>query len=618
MQRVNTLRSLVLAGAISLALSGCGGGSSDPVAQTPTTPQVPASTISGIAAVGAPLSGTVTIKDAAGATKTVTIGSNGSYTVDVTGMTAPFVFRASGTANGQTYTVHSAAASADINGTINITQLTELMLDNIAGQLASNYFDSGNFSSVSKATLDAEAARLKEKLLPVLTALGVASSVDLLRTQFTPLSSALDSALDIISVSVDATTNKATITNIVTQQKLEDDILVSAAGEASPAQMTETAGVADAPSDVTLVKAALTSFAAKFATGLPSQASLLSALSTDYLNDDADGSSSAADMSSDPSLVGAQFADVDVTAIDYTDPAGATARVNFTIKDANGIEQDRTKNFWVRKGLVDGVWRLAGNHRMLSAEGHVHTVRSLRNPVCTMTGLEFLIEDLDDTNNGGIEVDHFMVYGPGLPGTGASGALRYNPPDTGGYWKLANQATPYFVMGNSCQGSQPISDARIAAIPDNASYLIVAYSSTDNTVRVNFPSGAIKRPGEFADGAYVVTLDKRPLTLAEAVASTQFPTIVAPTLSAFDTYTSGPLSISLSNMNPKMYADVRLQQNTVGNDFRDVDTWLAPTSGGLVSTTLSLTAAAPGDAITSRGFFVETQDSYRRTMMTIY
>jgi hypothetical protein len=71
-------------------------------------------------------------------------------------------------------------------------------------------------------------------------------------------------------------------------------------------------------------------------------------------------------------------------------------------------------------------------------------------------------------------------------------------------------------------------------------------------------------------------------------------------------------------MNPKMYADVRLQQNTVGNDFRDVDTWLAPTSGGLVSTTLSLTAAAPGDAITSRGFFVETQDSYRRTMMTIY
>jgi hypothetical protein len=423
--------------------------------------------------------------------------------------------------------------------------------------------------------------------------------------------------LDIISVSVDATTNKATITNIVTQQKLEDDILVSAAGEASPAQLTDTTGVADAPSDVSLVKAALTAFSAKFATGLPSYASLLAALSTDYLNDDADASSSAADMSSDPSLVGAQFADVDVTAIDYTDPAGATARVNFTIKDANGIEQDRTKNFWVRKG-VDGVWRLAGNHRMLSAEGHVHTVRSLRNSVCTMTGLEFLIEDLDDTNNADIEVDHFMVYGPGLPGTGASGALRYNPPANGGYWKLANQSTAYFVMGNSCQGSQPISDARIAAIPDNASYLIVAYSSADNTVRVNFPSGAIKRPGEFADGAYVVTLDKRPLTLAEAVASTQFPTITAPTLSAFDAYTSGPLAISLTNMNPKMYADIRIAQNTAGEDYREVEAWLAPASDGKVSTTLSLTAAAPGDAINYRGLFVETQDAYRRTLMSTY
>jgi hypothetical protein len=487
------------------------------------------------------------------------------------------------------------------------------MLDNIAGTLASNYFDSGNFTAVSKATLDAEAARLKEKLLPVLTALGVASSVDLLRTQFTPLSSALDSALDIINVSVDAATNKATITNIVTQQKLEDDILVSAAGEASPAQMTDTTNLTEAKSDITLVKEALTSFASKFATGLPSPSSLLAALSSDYLNDDVNGTTAAADMSSDPTLVGAQFTDVDVVAIDYTDPAGPTARVSFTIKDSNGIEQDRTKNFWVRKG-VDGVWRLAGNHRMVSVEGHVHTVRSLRNPVCTMTGVEFLLEDLDDTNNNDIDVNHLMVYGPGLPG----GAVRYNPPSNGGLWKLQGQSTPYFVMANSCQGTQPISDATIAAIPDNSTYLIVAYSSADNSARVNFPSGAIKRPGEFANGAYAVTLEKRPFTLAEAVASTAFPTIAAPTLNAFDAYTSGPLAISLTNMNPKMYADIRIQQNTAGNDYREVDTWLAPTSGGLVNTTLSLTAAAPGDAITSRGLYVETQDAYRRSLMSIY
>ncbi len=72
---------------------------------------------------------------------------------------------------------------------------------------------------MSKTTLDAEAAKLKEKLLPVLQALGVDASVDLLRTQFTPLESKLDSALDILRVTVDSTSLVATITNIVTSSR---------------------------------------------------------------------------------------------------------------------------------------------------------------------------------------------------------------------------------------------------------------------------------------------------------------------------------------------------------------------------------------------------------------
>src|SRR5205085_8337952 len=122
--------------------------------------------ISGVVAVGAPLVGTVTVKDALGATRTYPIGVNGSYTADVTGMTAPFVFRAEGTANGTRSIVHSVATAADANGHINITQLTDLVVSNIAGQLAQNYFDrfeqAGNTALADPALVAAEVAKLRE------------------------------------------------------------------------------------------------------------------------------------------------------------------------------------------------------------------------------------------------------------------------------------------------------------------------------------------------------------------------------------------------------------------------------------------------------------------------
>jgi hypothetical protein len=623
MLEVKSLNRCLLVGIAGLALSACGGSggstssgsaSSGSTSGSNTGSSQPASTlVSGVAATGSPLAGTVTVKDANGTSKTVAIGANGSYTVDVSGMTAPFVLRAEGTANGHTYVIHSAAAAADVGGTINITQLTDLVVDNIAGQLASNYFDSGNFSALSTAVLDAEAAKLKERLLPVLQALGVDSSIDLLRSQFTPLASALDSALDIIRVSVDGTSHLATITNIVTQQQIQDDIAVPAASESSPAQLTDTTNLTSAVSDVEQIKTALVSFSAKFAGSLPSAESIAASLTTGFFHDDSDGASFAADLAADSSLVGASFTDVDIKNIDYSDLTQITANADFTVKDKNGIEMDRQKNFKIRKG-TDGVWRLHGNRRVLVVEGRAQTVRSHGNADCTLTGLEFKIEDLDSANNGGT-IDHIAIFGAGLPAEG----LRYDAPAAGGVWPVHGQSTPYYVMGNSCVASQAVSDSTIAAVPDNAFYAVVAYASTDNSVRIDFPSGAIQRAGEFANGAYWLNIQKRPLTLAEAVASTAFPNITSPDSPAtFSSYTSGALTITASGMNPNFYATAILEQDTVGGDFRETDAYISPNSDGNLSTSLSLTAAADGDGITWRDLRVATNDVYRRTMMTTY
>lgn len=597
---------LAFASAALLTIAGCGGGSGASSGSTPVT------SISGTAAVGAPLVGTVAVKDALGATKSWTIGTNGSYSADVTGMTAPFVFRASGTANGQVYTVHSIATAADVDGKINITQLTDLIVANIAGQIAQNYFDNfalnSNASAATKTAIDAEVSKLKEKLLPVLTALGVEAGVDLLRTPFTPLASALDKALDAIQVSVDSNTNIATISTLVNTITITDDLAVKAAAETAPTPLSAVNvtpdSVSTATSDAVLVKKALLDFAAKFATGLPSTSQLTPLITTGFLHRDSNGTAFVNDASTFASFVGGSITGIETHNIDYSDLTRITARVSFTFKDKNGIELERERNWRVRKS-PDGVWRLHGDQRVLDLQAYAHMVKSISaSGSCVVTGLEFDIEDYNAGNNGGT-IAYIQVTGPGLPSVG----LRYVPPATGGLWKIDGQPSAYYIMANSCNsGAQLVSDSAIAAIPDEAFYTYTAFNSAN--VKVNFPSAT-------SDGTYGLKVQRRPLTIAEANAAT-FPTITSPaSIAAFSNYVSGAITIAANNINASKYAWVYLGQNTDTADFREISADVVPAADGTLSTSLALTPATTGN-INWRTIRVASKDAYRRNMMTLY
>jgi len=590
--------------AVAMALAACGGGSGTPAAN-PSQPST--NVVSGTAAVGAPLVGTVTVKDALGATKgPIAIGTNGAYSVDVTGMTAPFVFRATGTANGETYTVHSIATAADANGNINITQLTDLVVANIAGKLAQNYFDSfgpsGNADAATKAAVDAEVSKLKEKLLPVLTALGVDASIDLLRAKFTPLSSALDKALDVINVSVDSTTNIATISTLVNTITITDDLAKKAAEEAAPATLSAD-NVATADGDRDLVKKAVTDFGAKFATGLPLASQLTPLITAGFLHNDVNGTAFTNDISTQSSFVGASFTDIEIHGIDYSDPTKITARVSFSIKNSNGVELERVPNMRVRKSSVDGIWRLHGNQRALDLSGYAHLIKNVSTDTCVMTGLEFGIQDQNAGNNGGT-IAYILVTGPGLPLAG----LRYDAAALGGRWKISGASTPYYMMANSCSGTQTVSDANIAAIPDNALYTLTAYTAAD--AAITFPSGT-------ADGKYTIKIPRRPLTLGEAKANDVFPVIGSPVFTDFSNYSSGALAITASNVYPLRVGEIYLAQNTTTADFREARSDVVPASGGTLSGSLSLTAAGSG-TINWRTLYAESRDAYRRRLSATY
>ena len=210
---------LVALSLLSLALAGCGGSSSN------LTAKALSDFLSGTAAVGAPLmNATVTVRDSDPSTadRTATTSANGSYSVDVSGLVAPYVLRVTGAVAGKQHTLYSAATAADVNGTINITPLTDLIVANTAGTKASDCFT--NFTTVTggsapsakitSAQLNLAEADLETSLKKILTADGVAVNVDLLRTKFSANSTGLDLALDHLNVNVDPTTAKAAITYI--------------------------------------------------------------------------------------------------------------------------------------------------------------------------------------------------------------------------------------------------------------------------------------------------------------------------------------------------------------------------------------------------------------------
>jgi hypothetical protein len=607
--------------ALLVSLGACGGGgggggggfggfpvaggnppASNPPASDP--PAVTAVNFSGTAASGLPLTGTVTVKDAKGASKTVPLSTNGDYKVDVTGMTGPFVFRAEGTVGGQRTVIHSAATAADANGTINITPLTDLVVANIAGQLAEKYFDGGDFGALTAAELQAESDGLKAKLLPVLLALGVDASIDLLRTSFSPLSSALDKALDVLRVNVDPTTNVATITNIVTQQQIVDDLAVKAAAQPAPTPLSGS-GMGTAADDIVLIRKVLSDYVGKFATGLPAPAELLPLLTDGsnpvtgtygFRSSDMTANQFVNETAADVNLVGASFADVVINRINYTIDANNTsprAFVEFTHRDRNGVAFSNNKGMQIVKG-TDGVWRLRGDGRVLDINPHVQAIKDNATG-CVSTAFQFSIQDMNTGNSS--SVASVVVTGPGLP----VGGLRHVRAPSGGYWPIQGGSGNFHYLASNCSGlpTAGLSDSAISAIPANPEYTFTAYESDGTTVA---------KISTF-DIVYKQSFHARPMTLAEA-ATAAYPSFTTSTPLA--SYLGGDFTISATGLNPGFAAEFFLNLMTGPSAGSQDQADVAPSTAGAASKTFSL-PTVPGPA--SRNMFVGTHDASWRDIV---
>ena len=200
---IENRRNLLIAVAASaLAIcSGCnssGGGGTGPGGGTPP----PTSTlIEGTAAAGWPISGAVNAKDSTGtAFGPATIGETGSYSVDVTNGTPPFLLTASGTIGLKSIVVHSVAFSGDLNGNVNITPLTELAMVNAGAQpaaLFSQCTSASTCTAPSQANLAAAQTSVQAELSSAFTAFGVPST-DFRTTPFSTGAVSGQSPIDVL------------------------------------------------------------------------------------------------------------------------------------------------------------------------------------------------------------------------------------------------------------------------------------------------------------------------------------------------------------------------------------------------------------------------------------
>ena len=347
-----------------LVLAACGGSSSSGDSNDGGS-ITPSNSLSGTAAAGAPIIGTVTVKGSLGNTKSALIEADGTYNVDVTGLTAPYRLRAQGTVGGRTYKLHSYAEEADVGGNVNITPFTDLIVANAAGQIAESYFDSAAPLDIDPLELEAQEDALQAKLQNVLTALGVDSAINLLNSTFSADRSGLDAALDVVSIEVDTTSNVATIKNLLEDTEITDSVTDTEDNTEVLAATAET--INSGVSDIQLIVGKFDELSAAFASGLPTLGSIDDIFADDFYEEDTPKSVWLTDIYTDPRLVGLDFASVVVSELDSD---LGTAKINANVR-INGILDPEPIIWLMGKDATLG-WQIRGDQRIVDTEFMFH------------------------------------------------------------------------------------------------------------------------------------------------------------------------------------------------------------------------------------------------------
>ena len=204
MNRLFILKLLSVLFCILLQACGGGGGGGG-------NTSLPDISVTGVAATGAAIAGSVTLKDANGATRTANISQpGGSFKIDVAGLAPPFFLKAGDSAGTLTlYSVATGPGNFNINPISNLVVVSAAMnIDPLAKTPDVVFGNPANFATLTPAQVQAATARVMAQMSPAFKAALAAngsSNVNPLTDTF-QIGNGLDRVFDNFSISlVDST-----------------------------------------------------------------------------------------------------------------------------------------------------------------------------------------------------------------------------------------------------------------------------------------------------------------------------------------------------------------------------------------------------------------------------
>jgi len=434
--------SVALTAISALSLAGCGGGgggSGSPGVNAATT--CPSNSICGVVAAGAPVAGIVYGYDAKGTrTPVATISATGSYTLDTTGLTAPYMITAIGVSNLKPTVVHSIATSADLGNTVNVTPLTDVILSLAAGQPAQD-IGFASMPAVASNVL-ASASAVNNIIAPLASAVGVTVTSPLTDT-FSANGTGMDKVLDSIDVipatqggtiDVRLAGQTASLGTVTLPATAGGAATVTANTTVTAAQLANAQKFAAAIADANVCMASLTSL---YATSIPSATAVQQFLDLNFLGYGMNQSQFATYFTTPApngrGSVGLQFAIGAVADYDFTPP---TAGVSVTYPLPAPATFDAAGNvtaFWAEANIAGfktlgkvikgpayggcpGGWKMGGDYRVV---GDVGMTASIGKQITAIGGTGTFSRNLD-VRMGMTEFAKFagassvMVTGPGF------------------------------------------------------------------------------------------------------------------------------------------------------------------------------------------------------------
>jgi hypothetical protein len=437
----------LLVGAV-LIISGCGGGGgggSDPIGgitPTPPNPPTPApSTLSGTAAAGAPIQGTVNLRDSAGTVRTQTINANGEFQFDLAGLTGPYLLWADGMANAKEGFFYSMATEG---GRVNVTPATHCIMAMALGQNPVSYYRANpNAAPPDAAKVDAARQKLAALLAKLFETMGVPAGFCPMTGQFTCDGTKFDGIMDIVDMVSDdefvSIIDRGS--NIVLyKQELATGNVVA---EETPDKINELCMAS--LTVLNEIKSILKKFSDQFATARPTYGQLLPVLqplmSDEFRHDGNDREGLILNLATN-GAIGQKFENIALyrkmkshsygTAAPWSIdelPAGYAEGVWCTYTFRTNRAQPRI-NAFVRE-TVGGPWKMHGNQNPFQSGGKVEAQsawwkRNLNfNGLQILSGLRFRSYDYGDSALNRFGIDKFIVLNGALPDWTASSGNQY-------------------------------------------------------------------------------------------------------------------------------------------------------------------------------------------------